>query len=669
MLVLTLSTETLEYGHSQLLKLGEHLWQDYYLLRVDPAEPDCRLAVDIDQALAKLRQQHNAAAAEEDLLGLFDPEPFNAAAARRSLEERLQLCVIEHERVAQLDDRITPPVVLFRGFEHAVAATSGWLTERQRVFLLCMLLLAALCATLSGHHIAFRPILSRLDQRVSHTMQLIGHLLLCLSVIHHNRLLQDSGATEHVQEHLLMLAGFVALTLVNLISLLRAVSAPADTSSPHSPLHTLLRASLTVPLYSYMALVAGGYFFLAEGHPSGLVIFIGQILEQSELFLKVGLFIWIGMILKETQLGERVFSLFRPFQLTPEMLAVLAVMIMALPTAFTGASGVIIIALGAVIYQELRKAGARRQLALAATAMSGSTGVVLRPCLLIVLIAALNKEVVTDQLYDWGAKVFLLNALLFMGLMWLLKTGAHQTLQWRGTLAPVIKSLQQLLPYVVIFVVVTLFYALVFEAQLDEFSAPIILPVIVLLMLLYEGGSRRTLNETSAQLEPQFEPRVRRATAQSALHTGALLMLMSLSFALGGVIERAELLAFVPTDLDSVWLTVSLLLLVLVMIGMVMEPFGAVVLVTGTLASVAYANGMDPIHFWVMTLVAFELGYLSPPVALNHLLTRQVVGEQEAQRAVEVKGAFWYRYERLLLPIVVVGTTLLLVAYVPLFFY
>ena len=70
----------------------------------------------------------------------------------------------------------------------------------------------------------------------------------------------------------------------------------------------------------------------------------------------------------------------------------------------------------------------------------------------------------------------------------------------------------------------------------------------------------------------------------------------------------------------------------------------------------------------MLTLVAFELGYLSPPVALNHLLTRQVVGEEEAARAVEdvVGESFWYRHERVLLPLVVMGTTLLIVAIMPL---
>jgi TRAP-type C4-dicarboxylate transport system permease large subunit len=86
----------------------------------------------------------------------------------------------------------------------------------------------------------------------------------------------------------------------------------------------------------------------------------------------------------------------------------------AIPTAYTGASGIFVIAAGAVIYKEVFASGARRQYALAATAMSGSLGVVLSPCLLIVVIAALNKEVTTSLCIAKVLKVFLLASTMFL---------------------------------------------------------------------------------------------------------------------------------------------------------------------------------------------------------------------------------------------------------------
>ena len=71
----------------------------------------------------------------------------------------------------------------------------------------------------------------------------------------------------------------------------------------------------------------------------------------------------------------------------------------------------------------------------------------------------------------------------------------------------------------------------------------------------------------------------------------------------------------------------------------------------------------------MIVLVAFELGYVSPPVALNHLLTRLSVGDEEVRAAdAEAKAQytnFYYRYERWILPILVLFPALVIVTYAP----
>jgi len=163
-----------------------------------------------------------------------------------------------------------------------------------------------------------------------------------------------------------------------------------------------------------------------------------------------------------------------------------------------------------------------------------------------------------------------------------------------------------------------------------------------------------------------MEKTLREATTETTGHIGALLMLMGLSVSIGGVVERAHLMDMIPAGFESVWMAMALLVVILVVIGMVIDPYGAVILVSATIASVAYDSGIDPVHFWMVTLVAFELGYLSPPVALNHLLTRQVVGEREVALSKEEGHNFWYRNEKILLPLVTMATALLIVAFVPL---
>jgi TRAP-type C4-dicarboxylate transport system permease large subunit len=165
-----------------------------------------------------------------------------------------------------------------------------------------------------------------------------------------------------------------------------------------------------------------------------------------------------------------------------------------------------------------------------------------------------------------------------------------------------------------------------------------------------------------------LEESVREATRETTGHIGALISLMALSLAIAGVVERSDIMDQAPRTFANVWIAMSFLVVTKVILGMFMDPFGAVILVSSTLAPIAYDNGIDPVHFWMMVLVAFELGYLMPPVALNQLLTRQVIGEHEilqADQAVKNMG-FYRKYERWILPTVVMAIGLIIVAYGPL---
>jgi TRAP-type C4-dicarboxylate transport system permease large subunit len=164
------------------------------------------------------------------------------------------------------------------------------------------------------------------------------------------------------------------------------------------------------------------------------------------------------------------------------------------------------------------------------------------------------------------------------------------------------------------------------------------------------------------------ESSIRVATVETVGHLGGYLFLVLLSQAAGGVVERSGIVHMAPDVFDSAWTAMAFMAAALVVLGMFMEPLGAIFLVSGTLAPLAYKSGIDPIHFWVMVLVAFELGYLMPPVALNQLLARQVVGEElidEADKEV-AKLSFYRRYERWILPCAVMTLGLVIVSFAPL---
>jgi len=652
-----------EQIHARLLNLGELIWHDYYTLRFDAPMPDCNPSPDIELALQRLEQEADDLGGLEDL---FDASPFDREAASLSLRNSQQLCIEKHQIAEQNQARISSSVIVFRTLETSVAKMSLFAFEKQRMILILTLFICAVTSSVKQKHIAFRPVISLKDYRISTVAQLVGNGMMLFSAwFYRMAVVQSEAIIEHPEIYLLLIAGFAALTAVNIFQLLK----PPVPEQSHKKVDNHFQALLTIPLYIFMSYFVTWYFFLVEQHWGGPAIFFSLLFDQAELFLNIGLYIWVGMLLKRTQLGDLVFKAFIPWRMSAELLAVVAVLVMAVPTAYTGASGIIIIAMGAIVYEELRRVGARRQLALAATAMTGSAGVVLRPCLLVVLIAALNKEVVTDQLFSWGLKTFMTTTLVFFVFAWISKREKMHVAPVREAFKPFLLALLPLLPYAGIVLLIYFSYFLLLNVTMDEFSAPVILPVIILGLIIYEKIFVKMVQVAASEREGhKFEYTVRMASSESSVHIGALLLLMGLSFVLGGVIERSGLLNNIPDTFSSTWVTLSFLVVVLVAIGMIMDPFGAVVLVSGSVAQIAYHNGINPVHFWMITLVSFELGYLTPPVALNHLLTRQMVGHEETDKAALEGDSFWYRHEKILLPLVTMGTTLLLVTIVPILY-
>lgn len=656
LLVFLIFARTGESVHGQMSKLGQVFWDDYFTLRMDLSTPTCNPNPDIDARLDQL--EHKVAGEMDDLLG----NEFDRDSARQSLENQIQLCRQEHALVERYQDQVTPAVRMFREVEHAFSQASIFATSQQQLFLVLLLFIAAGVATWKRHHIAFRPMTSVLDYRVSTFLQLLANGSLAVSswAFRH----ATFSSSIEVSHPLIINTLAAGSTVLAVLSAWQLFSIPKDATSGGS----IQRALLSVPLYTIALLIFACIVFFKQSHLAGLSIYFSSFFENAGTYLDVALYLWCGMLLKQTQLGERVFSVFTPWRLPPELLAFVAIAVIAVPTAYTGASAIIILAMGAVTYRELRKVGARRQLALAATAMSGSSGIVLKPCLIVVIIAILNKEVVTDDLFYWGARVFLLTLAVFFVYALLTKQDRLSVARASDALPESLGNIRALVPYAITFAFMAVLYATLLNAYLDQFSAPIILPVIIIALIFFE---RKISKAAPIYHDPERMDGIRSSLTKSmsdaSIHIGGLLMMMATFVIMAGLGGKAMSPTFLA-DFDSVYAVMGMLMLMFVLIGMFMESLAAVGLVSLTIAPIAYAQGIDPVHFWMTCLVALELGYLSPPVALSHIFTRQVVGEEEALLAAQEGHNFYYRHERLLLPLLVMGTTLLLVGFGPLLY-
>src|SRR5690554_3978705 len=556
---------------------------------MDPAKPECDANRDIEAAVAE--EMAREAPADDPMAALLGTVEKDPADVRLAIERSIADCRSAHASYESLQGQLTAGVKAYRAVELFVADLIAFGLSAQRYILVILVMLCAVTATLTRHHIAMRAMETRLDYTVSLTLQTIANaMLLGSSLIFRQSTLASSTAVsgEELLLHNFWIIGFGCLTLASLYRLFRV---PDGLSAGGS----LGQAFLSVPLYTVMCLISGTYFAMI-GHSSGIGIYLGKMMELADMFLNVGLYVWVGMMLKQTRLATLVFNVFRPWRMPPELLAVVAVLVAAVPTAYTGASGIFVIAAGAVIYSELRAAGARRQLALAATAMSGSLGVVLRPCLLVVVIAYLNREVTTDDLFGWGIWVFVLTAVMFSAVALTVNRQSKFNLAPAAEAMPAtLQALRSLVPYVLVIVGVVLLYHFALDVRMDEFSAPRLLPVIMLSILVYEHISfKNKKGSATGEINHQgLERSVRGATNDTTAEIGALLLLLGLSVSIGGVIERSQIMEAFPQAFDSAWSAMLLMVMILVILGMIMDAFGAVILVTATVASIAYSRSEE----------------------------------------------------------------------------
>jgi TRAP-type C4-dicarboxylate transport system permease large subunit len=676
MLLLVLVISTGELIHGRLLAVGESMFGDpakqvqYYALRADPVKPTCDANIDIEAEVVR-RSAAAPAASKDDIDDLFEsssgPTPEQI---RRSLVDNVAECKFRHDFYNRAAEHITPTVVAYRTLETSFFVLFRFGAENRSMILLILMGVVILAATQKYDHIGLVPIRNRRDYLVQSLTTLGAGGFLLWSAVSYYQISLDAGVAMERPEH--QLAWIVMFGAMVLLSLWQLFNQPKH--APDVPNGSWARASQSAPLAGNMAIFAGIYFAL-KGHPSGLAIYVNTLMEVPALPLQLALFIWGGMLFKQSRMVDLFMNLLRPWKFSPEMLTYLVLLGAAIPTAYTGGSGAFVMAAGAIIYHEIRAVGGSGQFALAATAMSGSLGVVLRPSLLVVAIVAVNKEVTSSELFHYGLWVFLLTSTLFF-IASQMRREKHtiNVASPKVALPIMLRQIPPLLPHIAVVAAVILFYTVGLKTGLNENTAPTIMPVIMLLivaadkLMLARGiGQPNMSTPFVMERESKVEPAIRVATNETVGHLGSYMFLILLSQAIGGVIERSEIVNLAPAVFSSPEMCMGFLMLVLVILGMFMEPLGAIFLVSGTLAPMAYANGIDPIHFWVMVLMSFEVGYLMPPVALNQLLARQVVGDDIIVKADQEVAhlSFYRRYERWILPNVVMVVGLLLVGWGP----
>jgi TRAP-type C4-dicarboxylate transport system permease large subunit len=112
--------------------------------------------------------------------------------------------------------------------------------------------------------------------------------------------------------------------------------------------------------------------------------------------------------------------------------------------------------------------------------------------------------------------------------------------------------------------------------------------------------------------------------------TGELLLIVSLSFALGWGLTNARVpealagLIDMMVIVDSQYLRILSLMILAIVAGMFLDPLIPVLLPIILPTLLAY--GIDPIHFGVLMVIAVVIGQVTPPVAIALVITGKLAG-------------------------------------------
>jgi len=360
------------------------------------------------------------------------------------------------------------------------------------------------------------------------------------------------------------------------------------------------------PVFALMGALALWLFHTAGIQSSAVIIELSRLASLPSL-IAVPLFTFAGYLLAESKAPQRLVALAESmFGWLPGGVAVAGLCACALFTAFTGASGVTIIALGGLIYPLLRRQGYPEGFSLGLITTTGSLGLMFPPSLPIILYALVSK-ISIDKLFAAAAVPGLL--LLLALSVYAFVVAKREKVQpipfsWK-TLGAAAREAKWEIPLPLI--VIGGIYGGYFTAS--EAAAVMAFYVMVAEILIYKDVPFAKLPEIARE---------------SMILVGAILIVLGCALGLTSyMIDQdipGRIFEFLHVHVQSPWGFLALLNVFLLIVNMV-EIFSAIVIVVPIIAPIAAQYGIDPVHLGALFLLNLEIGYMTPPLGLNLFLS------------------------------------------------
>jgi tripartite ATP-independent transporter DctM subunit len=372
----------------------------------------------------------------------------------------------------------------------------------------------------------------------------------------------------------------------------------------------LVFAFLGAPLFSVIIAGAMLGFYTGDIDLSVMAIELYRIAD-TPILIALPLFTFAGYILSRSRTSERLVRLTQALLgWIPGGLAIVAFVVCAVFTALTGASGVTIVAMGALLYPALKQVGYRDNFSLGLVTTSGSLGLLLPPSLPLILYGVIAQQmdagqaVTIEKLFIAGIlPAILMVVLLSVWSIWENRDNPIPLTPFtlENVLATLRESVWEIpLPVFVFSGVYSGYFAV------SEAAAVTAMYVLVIEVLVYREVKLSDL------------PGIIR---ESMIMVGGILLILGVCLAFTNFLIDAEvpmkIFNMCKIFIGSKFVFLILLNIFLLILGTMLDIFSAIIIMVPLILPIAQEYGVDPIHLGIVFLANMQIGYLTPPVGMN----------------------------------------------------
>ncbi|MCB1334080.1 MAG: TRAP transporter large permease [Roseivivax sp.] len=376
---------------------------------------------------------------------------------------------------------------------------------------------------------------------------------------------------------------------------------------------------LRVPVaLSLIAVSFGGIVSLLGVKPAlGILSSTPYDFVASWTMSAVPMFLLMGFVAFHAQLTSGLFDAAKAvLRRVPGALAISSVLACSGFAAVCGSSLATAASMGRIAIPEMVKAGYAPSLAAGAIAAGGTIGALIPPSILMILYGVFAETSIT-QVFLGGVTVGLLTALGYAVVV-LILTALRPDLIPRRPIEdeplPAREALRRVWPVLLLVLIV---FGGLFSGFFTATEAGAVGAAGAILCAGLVGQLKLSLMKT--------------ALLETLMTTASLLIIGIGASMFTRFLGITGLSAFISAQVGAAdigyYHLMVIIVVVYLLLGMVMEPFGAMLVTLPVFIPLLNAEGISLVWFGVLVVKLLEIGMITPPVGLNVFVIRNVASE------------------------------------------